>query len=414
MKKNQIPIAPDYIKRFEQLGLGMFVHFGLYSRLRRGEWTMHIHKIEKEEYMTLKERFDPVSMSEIVSVAKTAGCKYICITTRHHDGFSLYDTRGLNDYDAMHSPASRDLILEFVEECRKADIVPFFYHTTLDWYNPDFNNDFNAYLEYLRKSVEILCTHYGKIGGLWFDGNWSRPDADWQEDALYSMIRRLQPEAMIINNTGLERRGAKGNEYIDSLTYERGMPTPIDRRGMTKYVAGEMCETLNDHWGDADDINYKPIRQIIEEICDCRKVGANMLLNIGPSADGTVATMPRAIMESVGYWMSIYGKAIYNGRPYIALDGKRDFMLRDVNDGKLFYAFKYGLGVGGDTNVTLENAGNNLLSFDGIDGEVESVRWMDDNHPLDFVQSGNSLSIACTNFPYGQSYCVRVAEIRIK
>ena len=414
MCKDQLPVAPEYIKNFEQLGLGMFVHFGLYSLLRQGEWTMHIHGIDKETYTTLKERFQPGSMAEIVSVAKNAGCKYVCLTTRHHEGFSLYDTCGLNDYDAPHSAAGRDLIREFVDECRKANLIPFFYHTTLDWHHPDFKNDFHAYLEYLRKSVEILCTNYGKIGGLWFDGNWSKPDADWQEDALYSMIRKLQPDAMIINNTGLERRGAFGNEYIDSLTYERGMPTPIDRRGMKKYVAGEMCETLNDHWGDADDINYKPIKQLIEEICDCRKVGANMLLNVGPSADGKVPAMARATMEALGYWMGMFGRAIYNGRPYITLDGKKEFVLRDVKDDKLFYAFKYDLGVGGNPNVTLENAGDNLLVFDGFAGEVESVKWMDNGQDLDFSQEGAKLSIACKNFRYGQSLCVRVAEIRMK
>ena len=414
MCKDNLPIAPDYIKNFEQLGFGMFVHFGLYSQLRQGEWTMHIHKIDKEKYMLLKDSFNPVNMAEIVDVAKKAGCKYVCLTTRHHEGFSLYDTRGLNDYDAIHSPAGRDVVAEFVDECRKADIVPFFYHTTLDWYHPEFNSDFNAYLEYLRKSVEILCTHYGKIGGIWFDGNWSKPDADWQEDELYSMIRRLQPEAMIINNTGIGRRGAFGNEYIDSLTYERGTPTPIDRRGMKKYVAGEMCETLNDHWGDAEDINFKPLKQIIEEICACRKIGANMLLNVGPSADGSVPLMSRAMMESIGQWMNIYGKAIYNGRPYVVKAGKKDFILRDINDEKTFYLFKHDLGIGGNVNVTLASGCPGTVEFEGFEGMVESVCWMDNGQSLDFNQNGDVITVACSNYPYGKSHCVRVAEITVK
>ena len=304
-----LPVAPQYIKNFEQLGFGMFVHFGIYSQLCRGEWAKQLLRIDDADYLPLTKSFDPVSMAEIVSVGKTAGCKYICLTTRHHDGFSLYDTCGLSDYDAPHALCGRDLVREFVDECRKADIVPFFYHTTLDWHHPDFDRNFDAYLSYLRQSVELLCTNYGKIGGLWFDGNWSRPDADWQEDALYSMIRSHQPEALIINNTGLGARGEVGNAQIDVLTYERGLPTPIDRTGMTKYFAGEMCETLNDHWGDADDFNYKPIKQLIEEICDCRKVGANMLLNIGPAGDGTVPLMSRAIMTTIGKWMRVYGKA---------------------------------------------------------------------------------------------------------
>ena len=414
MKENAIPTAPEYIKDFEQLGFGMFVHFGLYSQLSRGEWTMGVHKVSREEYSPLINTFDPGSMSEIVGVAKRAGCKYVCLTTRHHDGFSLYDTKGLNDYDAVHSPAKRDIVGEFVEECRRADLVPFFYHTTLDWYHPDFKTDFNKYLEYLRKSVELLCTNYGKIGGFWFDGNWSRRDADWKEDELYSMIRRLQPEAMIINNTGTSRRGALGNEYIDSVTYERGMPTPIDRRGMKRYVAGEMCETLNDHWGVADDINYKPVKQLIEEICACRKVGANMLLNVGPNGDGSVPLMARATMEAIGRWMSVYGRAIYNGRPYIAEEGKKDFVLRDVSDEKTLYLFKHGLGVKGDANVTLVNGGRGVAELSGFSGEIESVRWMDNGQDLEYSVTDGKLSVACNDFMYGQSFCVRVAEIKIK
>ena len=414
MKENAIPTAPEYIKYFEQLGFGMFVHLGLYSQLSRGEWSMYIHKIDKEKYTPLAESFDPVSMSEIVNVAKSAGCKYICLTTRHHDGFSLYDTKGLCDYDAVHSKAKRDVVAEFTEECRRADIVPFFYHTTLDWYHPDFREDFNKYLEYLRRSVELLCTNYGKIGGFWFDGNWSRRDVDWKEDELYSMIRRLQPEAMIINNTGISRRGAFGNKYIDSVTYERGMPLPIDRRGMKRYVAGEMCETLNDHWGVADDLNYKPVKQLIEEICACRKVGANMLLNVGPNGDGSVPLMARATMEAIGRWMSIYGKAIYNGRPCIAEERKKDFVLRDVNDEKILYLFKHDLGARGDANVTLANGARGNVELYGIDGEIESVRWMDNGRELEYSHQDGRLSVVCPNFQYGQNLCVRVAIIKMK
>ena len=141
--------------------------------------------------------------------------RYICLATRHHEGFSLYDTQGLTDFDALHSPAKRDLVAEFVEGCRMYDIVPFFYHTTLDWYQENFEKDFDVYLDYLNKSIEILCTHYGPIGGFWFDGNWSKLDADWKENRLYATIRKLQPEAIIVNSTGLFAQGALGNPEID-------------------------------------------------------------------------------------------------------------------------------------------------------------------------------------------------------
>ncbi len=413
---NNIPVPADYIKNFEQLGFGMFVHFGLYSEIGKGEWVYNICNLKEEDYCKTINNFNVKSMAEIVAVAKSAGCKYICLTTRHHDGFSLYDTKGLSEFDVMHSPCKRDLIKEFVEECKKEDIMPVFYHTTLDWLHKDFENDFDKYLDYLYDSVEILCTQYGEIGGMWFDGNWSKPDADWKEDRLYKMIHRHQPKAMVINNTGLENRGAKGAEEIDSVTYERGLPGIIDRTGWKKYLAGEMCETLCDHWGVANfDINFKSVKQLIEELCECRKVGANFLLNIGPSADGTVSKMQQAIMESIGLWMSFYGKAIYNGRPYLIYDDKKDFILRDVNDEKTAYLFRFNPGhSAGDTNVTLEFKNDTAVTLDKIDKEIESLRWLDTNEDIPFEQKGDKVSVNLLGFPYGYSLCVRVAEIKFK
>lgn len=414
MADNNIPVALPYILEFEQLGLGMFVHFGLYSMLKQGEWALDLLSLDENEYRSLTDSFNPSSMSDMVLVAKRAGCKYICLTTRHHDGFSLYDTKGLSYYDAPHCLAGRDLVSEFVCECRKAEIVPFFYHTTLDWSRNDFEDDFDSYLEYLKASVRILCTEYGKIGGIWFDGNWSKPDADWKEDELYSMIRNLQPEAMIVNNTGLYARGTVGNEYIDSLTYERGLPTPIDRRGMKKYLAGEMCQTLNNHWGDADDIDFKSVRQLIEEICRCRRIGANMLLNVGPDKDGKIPLMARATMDSIGRWMDSFGEAIYNGRPYISEPDKDDFVLKDVNDENVFYLFKHGLGCGGDVNVVMNGAEVGQTVINGFSLPVESVEWMDNGEELTFEAKGSALTVNCTSYKYGTNLTVRVAKIRTK
>lgn len=415
MDKNSVPIAAPYILEFEQLAFGMFVHYGLYSQLNHGEWVFHHDdSIQMPEYEKLADSFRPQSMADIVSTAKNAGCKYVCLTTRHHDGFSLYDTCGLNDYDAPHSAAGRDVIAEFVAECHKADIVPFFYHTTLDWRHPDFEDNFDAYLEYLYRSVEILCTKYGKIGGIWFDGNWSKPDADWQEDRLYKMIHHYQPEAMIINNTGLSSRGKLGNIEIDSVTYERGMAAPMDRRGKPKYVAGEMCQTLCDHWGIADDINFKPVKRLIEELCECRKVGANFLLNIGPAADATVPMIQKGIMECIGHWMDIFGKSIYNGRPYITYSDRREFALKDIQDPKTVYLFRFDLGQKGSENVSLEYVSEKCTVLDQFHEEVESITWMDNNEALSFTQDGDKLSVEFTAFPYGRSYCVRVAEVKLK
>src|SRR5687767_14024280 len=183
-EEKPIPVPSPRVARFERMGFGMFVHWGLYSQLGRGEWAKHFQKLPTDEYMKLMKTFTAKDFSgrDYARLAKRAGMKYITLTSRDHDGFSLYDTRGLSQYDVTHTPAKRDLIRDFTDGCRAEGIVPMLYCTTLDWTDARFENDFPAYLQYLRDSIEILCTKYGPIGGFWFDGNWSKPKADWQED----------------------------------------------------------------------------------------------------------------------------------------------------------------------------------------------------------------------------------------
>ena len=406
-----IPVPEKRIADFENLGFGMFVHWGLYSQLGMGEWTYLIHKREMDEYKQLKETFtaEDFDAEAMVLTAKNAGCKYITLTTRHHEGFSLFDTKGLNEFDAPHSPAGRDLVREFVDACNKHGIIPFFYHTTLDWYNPDFRNDFDKYLEYLRRSVEILCTNYGKIGGFWFDGNWSKPDADWKESELYATIRKHQPDAIIVNNTGLQARGKVGEPEIDSVTFEQGRPTPMDREGMEKYLAAEMCYTLNDHWGiGVNDFNYKSPAELIETLCSCRRVGANLLLNIGPTAQGGVDPFQQQLMNIMGKWMAIYGEAIYAGKPHGASCGNaKNFVLQA--DGCLYF-FIHDLKRGGDEHVTVDGGCDSGFVFENVPEKIKSISWMDNGEELEFRHADNTLSLYATGYPYGTSTCVRVAK----
>ena len=168
------------IKDYEDMGLGLFVHWGLYSQLSCGEWTELIHERPREEYERLAETFtaEDFDAADLVAAAKEMGAGYITLTTKHHEGFFLYDTCGLSTFDAPHSAAGRDLVREFVDACHAGGIKPFFYMATYDWHSPLYETDFDAYLEYLRASVEILCKNYGEVGGFWFDGNWNKKDAD--------------------------------------------------------------------------------------------------------------------------------------------------------------------------------------------------------------------------------------------
>lgn len=409
-----IPVPLPRIANFEKQAFGMFIHWGLYSQLGQGEWAQHIKGIPMDEYALLKDSFnaDQFDADRIAMTAKNAGMKYIVLTTRHHDGFSLYDTRGLSDFDAPHSPAGRDLIAEFVEGCRKAGIIPFFYHTTLDWYQPSFQDDFDAYLEYLRASVEVLCTYYGPIGGLWFDGNWSKPNADWKLDELYGTIRRLQPEAMIINNTGLDHRGEIGHPELDSVTFEQGRPSPMNRQGMSKYVAAEMCQTINGHWGiGTNDFSNKSTGELIESLAACRKVGANYLLNVGPTAGGQIPKLQEATLEVIGDWVRLHEKPIYEGKPS-QIKGTGDNFALETEDGTA-YLFIQHLAIDGHANVTIDGGGTGPKSFSGVHRPVSSVRWLDNDEELSFTHDPESglLCFQATGYPYGDNLVVRIAVV---
>ena len=404
-------IIKQYIKDFENLGFGLFVHFGLYSLIEKGEWVQSVCEIPNEEYAPLYKQFNPVKdwADQLAATAKKAGCKYITLTTRHHEGYSLFDTCGLCNFDAPHG-CGRDLVREFVDACRKYDIIPFFYHTLLDWYQETYKSDFNAYLKYLRDSVEILCKNYGKIGGLWFDGMWDRPDDDWQEDELYATIRKYQPEAMIINNTGLNDMGALGHIELDSVTFERGRPKAINLETSPKYIASEMCQVFGDHWGYAkNDLNFKSAATIIEDLAICRRYGSNFLLNVGPKPDGTLRLLDQAMLENIGKWMSFNKEAIHNPKPTdIEIENKpKDFVLKD---GDTYYLFIHGLPMMANMNVTLASDYVFEENFK-FDRTIKSLTWLDNGNDIPFEQNGEQVNIKTCPFEYGKSLVVRIAKM---
>ncbi|MBQ9805378.1 MAG: alpha-L-fucosidase [Clostridia bacterium] len=408
-------IVKEYIKRFETLGFGMFVHFGLYSENGKGEWALRSTNISPSDYEKLFDVFNPVPewADELAATARAAGCKYITLTTRHHDGFSLYDTCGLNAYDAPHSAAGRDLVREFVDACHNHGIIPFFYHTLLDWHEPTYYTDFPAYLKYLRRSVEILCTRYGKIGGLWFDGMWDRPNDDWEEDALYGMIRTYQPEAMIINNTGLHARGALGHIELDSVTFERGRPGEINLEDSPKYIASEMCQIFADHWGYAKrDFHFKSLAEIIGDYCICRRFGANFLLNVGPMGNGLLRPLDKAMLLTLGEWAEIHRDALYLPRPTkIAIEGKdKDFLLRGEG---CYYLFVHDIPMGGNINVAERFERADYTDRFALPEKIRSIKWLDSGKDLDFVQNGERVTVCYDSQKYGENLVIKIAKIEI-
>lgn len=393
----------DAITRFENLAFGMFLHFGLYSILGKGEWHLKLNGSENpERYRQLKEVFKVKKnwAKEVVKVAKDAGCRYITLTTRHHDGFSLYDTCGLSNYDVMHSAVRRDLVAEFAEECGKSGIVPFFYHTFADWDREEYRNDFPAYLKYLRKSIELLCTCYGQIGGIWLDGMFEKPDEDWQEDELYAMIRKYQPNAIIVNNSGLTAQGTLRHPQIDCVTFERGKP--FLTKWQDRHRASEMCQVLNEHWGYAKfDINYKRIGELIGNFIDCRNYGCNFLLNTGLRGDGTVNLIDRGILNAIGKWIRYYHSIIYSLRGTgIPCEGGEI-----LTDGKHFYVLIKDLNMDADPNVTLHGKCTTVRV--GEKQKIRKAKWLDSKEEIPV----NDNFFLAKPFWYGESMCVRIAQI---
>lgn len=399
-------MAFEYIERFKKMGFGLFCHFGLYSAIGRGEWALEVCKLDKTEYNKTIEKFEVAKdwAKRLVKTAKDAGCKYITLTTRHHDGFSLYDTCGLNEFDAPHSACGRDLIKEFVDECNAEGIIPFFYHTLLDWYNPDYNDNFPKYIDYLIQSVEILCKNYGKIGGLWFDGFWSKPHENWQFDRLYATIRKYQPEAMIINNTGLEERGRVGHPEIDSVTFERGKPLPVDTS--EKPIAGEMCDGITDHWGfAAGDLRFKSIPTILESLVDCRKYNCNLLLNVGPTADGTLTGIETEMLKYVGKWVAINKDVVYEAVPS-NLEAEGAVIMQKGED---YYALIYDVPMYVNANVTDAIAKRNVKIH--TDKTITDAVWLDNGKSVDIV---DDQTFYVKPFEYGVSMHIRVAKFKLK
>ncbi len=393
-----------YVKEFSKLGFGLFVHFGLYSIVGKGEWFLHASgyaDVPGYEALAGKFRVSENWARDLVSAAKKAGAKYITLTTRHHDGFSLYDARGLSDFDAPHSACGRDLVAEFVSACRESGIVPFFYHTLLDWHNKDYENDFPAYIDYLVKSVEILCRNYGKIGGFWFDGMWNKMGADWQEDRLYGTIRKYQPTAMIINNTGLSAGGKTGHPEIDSVTFERSDPSQV--KGNSRPRAGEMCQVLNDHWGYAEnDCNYKSVGELICNLVDSRSNNCNFLLNTGPMGDGKLNPMDENILLNIGKWVRANG-FIYDS---VRADGITAENASVLFDGKYYYALIKNVPMSLNENISI--CGENRTVT--VSAPIRSAIWLDSGESVE-LKTENSFAVQ--PFYYGASYNVRVVRFTL-
>ena len=288
---------------------GMFIHWGIYSVPARGEWVMYWERIPKDEYKKFAENFNPENFNpeEWVLLAQKAGMKYMVLTTRHHDGFSLFKSK-VSNFTAFDF-CGRDLIKEFVETCRKHGMRIGFYYSLLDWrYDAYFKGPekdpagWKKLVEYIHSQVKELMSNYGKIDILWYDGAWPYKPADWESEKLNRMVRELQPEIIINNRSGLPE---------DFDTPEQFIPGSFPHREVPERD-WESCMTLNDHWGYCKgDDNWKTPKQVIMNLARCCSGGGNYLLNVGPEPDGSIPEESVKILEEVGKWLSVNGESIY-------------------------------------------------------------------------------------------------------
>jgi alpha-L-fucosidase len=324
--------SPEGLQWFQDSKFGMFIHWGLYSLLARGEWVMHIEKIPVPEYETLVPRFNPVNFDAEawVRLAADAGQRYIVITSRHHDGFSMYDT-ALSDYKITNTPFKRDPLRELAEACaRHGDVKLGFYSSLLDWHHPAYRFRqeselaWSDYLGFLHGQVRELCTQYGEIACLWFDGDWPAQTlgeensyfaagGSFEYEKLYEMIHTLQPHAVVHNN-----RHAEPLPGEDVQGFEQDLPGQNTAGFNTTTIYDrpiEVCLTINDSWGvNEHDENHKSTLALVHTLARAASVGANLLLNVGPTALGEILPVHAERLRAAGEWLALHGESIYGTR----------------------------------------------------------------------------------------------------
>ena len=360
---------------FNAARYGMFIHYGPYSVGARGEWIANREHIPKEEYAEKyvrnfhAEHYDPAAWA---SLAAESGMKYVVLTTRHHDGFCLWDTR-TTDFNAVNLGPKRDLVRPFVEAVRKAGLKVGFYFSVVDWYHPDYPGAFwsdwpkawpseeqrKRFVRYYQSQVEELMTQYGKIDMLWYDGGHPEPI---DGAAVNARVRELQP-GILINN----RNGDPGCDF--QCCEQAIHPSPPG-------VSWEACMTLNDNWGyHAGDQNWKQPGHVIRLLTETAAGAGNLLLNVGPQADGTIPKASVEIIRAAGDWLKRNGEFLPNSsRSPFAWNNWGKITTKE---NRMYLHI-------------LDSPGTELCVPD-IKNRVLSARYMESGKPMPFIQQEDRL-----------------------
>ena len=331
-QKDYVPTKENLEARevFEDMRFGVFLHWGIYSMFAQGEWYMN-KGINAQEYAKVAGGFYPAAFDarEWVKAIKASGAKYICFTSRHHDGFSLFDT-AYSDYDMIDStPFKRDIVAELSQACKEEGIAFHLYYSLIDWTREDYPSgrtglntgrrgdakDYDAYKQFMKNQLSELLLNYDNVGAIWFDGEWDHDSDptpfDWKFEEIYSHIHALKPSCLIGNNHHLTPHPGE-----DFQMFERDLPGENTTGWASDQTISklplEMCQTMNGMWGyKVEDQNYKSVETLVRLIVRAAAKGSNLLLNIGPQPDGNLPAASLDRLKGIGEWMSAYGESIY-------------------------------------------------------------------------------------------------------
>ena len=412
------------MKWWEDARFGLFIHWGLYS-VPAGEWkgdTTHAEwirttaQIPIREYDKLVQQFDPerFNAEEWVKMAKEAGMKYIVITTKHHDGFCMFDTKQ-TDFDIMSTPFHRDVMKELATACKKEGIQLCFYHSIMDWHQPYYfprrewekdrpgtGDNFDVYISYMKKQLRELLTNYGKIGVLWFDGQWENTWTHERGEDLYEYVRSLQPSIIINNRVDVGREGlgqTKSGFAGDFGTPEQEIPATG--------VPGadwESCMTMNNNWGyNSHDNHWKSSEDLVRKLIDIASKGGNFLLNVGPTSEGLFPQASVERLQDIGSWMGVNHESIY---------GTKASPFKDLSWGRCTQK-----SISGGTRLYLhifEWPADGKLIVPNLGSQFTSCYFLADNRKLKPVRAGNDYMIDLSGAEQQKYATVIVLDVKGK
>lgn len=422
----QKPLKDNRLNWWRDARFGMFIHWGLYAipagewngQTNYGEWIRNNARIPLTTYDHFLQQFNPTDFNAAswVSMAKQAGMKYIVITTKHHDGFCLFDSK-YTDFDVMNTPYGKDIIKELASACEKENMPLCFYYSIMDWHHPDYlprrdweydrpttDADFDRYVEYMKNQLKELLTNYGKIGVLWFDGEWEESWTHERGKDLYQYVRSLQPGILINNRVDKGRPGMAGLTIEGDYVGDFGTPEQeIPATGIPN-MDWESCMTMNENWGyNSHDSAWKSAPMLIRNLADIASKGGNFLLNVGPMANGKFPQPSVERLQAIGSWLQQNGAAVYGTQasPFKNLPDARCTQKTIPGGTRLFL-----------TAFNRTTDGN--LAITGLGNTIVKVYALADNRPLTVTRKKANQVIDLNALPASDYPPVIALEIKGK